>query len=317
MTSTIAEAWLLAGAMLLGCSSRAAPPVSDPVSRACSAQAKAYCERLLSCTPTFASLFYSDGDDCNATVQQRCETFAAMPGVSVDETRVSGCSSNVSAMSCGDFLSASARGDVSPFACVLSGSRGTGEACFEDWQCAAGVCVIAAGTCGTCEVPLAVGASCTSGEAVCGPRDAAYCDLGGTGTCRAYGGVGAACEPQQDPWCRPGLSCRPSTPHVCEAPPTTPNAPCDGLGADECSFPAGLTCAGSCEPIRPTGLGESCGDLLHVCRAGTYCSARGICEAAPVVGESCGGSSHGLYLCQLPALCVNGTCVDPASITCR
>jgi hypothetical protein len=228
-----------------------------------------------------------------------CETFLATPGSTVTAAALDECLTLLEAGACGSYNL--------PPVCLWAGTLSGGAACNQlSVQCQSGAmgCVAnpnAAGPCGTCLPPTALGQPCD-------PLGTANtCAVGSTcsgsdagASCAAFGQSGAKCLGNAD--CASGLNCSAS---LSCAPPTPSGAACSSVF--ECAYP--LVCninadmSTTCQPAGPAGA-PCLSD--EYCASGLACSATQTCEVLvwKAAGEPCDGD---LARCMVGACPVGGT----------
>ncbi len=195
-----------------------------------------------------------------------------------------------------------------PASCLRVGNLADGEACFHDFECHNGLCVIEGAGCGTCAPLRGEGTPCTDDQTCELPLSCIE------GECAGPAVDGTPCDSARD--CA-GLACVES---VCAS--ITIGGPGDDCGdLAECDPSAELRCdakSGTCvaNPTpEPGALGAECvqhqvdygGSLLNVrlCEAGTVC-LQGLCVEAAPPGEACPVDGT----CAA-SICEEGTCTPP------
>lgn len=297
-------------------------PMSQAVvdqTAAAAAAATAYCQAYEVCTPFLLQEVYGDVATC--TRQETVgvlETLAA-PGSSYTTALAMACASAFPGTSCADLLD-----NNWPSACrSQTGTVANGGSCGDSSQCASTYCNVPSGqTCGTCAALSPNGGSCSQD---------AECPVGSTctnSTCVVPGDVGAVCNATTRP-CLATLICRAG---ACDSPDllgssctvtsnTDTYGTCGAYSGNFCT--ATLSSSGTCQAfIFATATAPGCGYLNGVwpiCGTTGFCqgstsTARGTCQAASAVGQTC--SDTGGPLCLSPAVCVSGVCTLPDPTKC-
>jgi hypothetical protein len=297
------------------------PPVvgNTDATVACSDYAYAYCNKLVTCSPTLLVERYPDLRTCFNLQNDNCVNAIGSSTGGATALAREGCSQALPGWDCDDFLFYN---NPPPSCTLLTGTATNGNACGFDSQCQSGFCQITPGSlCGACQPALSPGAPCTN--LVSCALVALFCS-GTTGQCTAHSTVGQACDSLHD--CVNGLGC---VMGVCQNGVSVPGATCisppNGPG---CDLRVGLECngmTGTCAPVQLAGYGQPCGFLSEEevpCAAGGTC-IDGVCTVLGAEGAECdviaGGSG-----CISPARCVldsdsgtRGTCQIPNGTLCQ
>lgn len=257
---------------------------------------------------------------------------AVAAGVSVyDPEAAAACVAELAGQACGDHHD--------PCAGVVRGTRGAGDSCSFDGECAAGRCDLTAcdspsccvGTCSDLPPRAGIGEACDNVGCV----DVAWCDE--NRTCRARLADGERCDPLQGN-CALGSRCEAgrcrvqerigdpcnqdtSTPTCWVAPlrcdPATLTCVAPGFEGDACD-PVASPCADYliCDPTahtcRPPIAGDPCPHMFQDCDRANYCAfgeASGTCTPKKEIGQACEEARE----CR-SGRCAAGACAEP--ITC-
>lgn len=293
---------------------------------ACETLASAHCKRLTECG--------WPRPECG-TITQGCPSRTFSAGSTLTPDTAMACAAQITALSCAEIVA----GELLP--CETIGTRGQGEACAWNNQCASGRCSATNGACGSCLGIAQPGEAC--GDAigvVCAPGSG--CQLG-IDVCRKNG-QGDPCASGPD--CAPGLQCVATddggATGACQPLPK-PGEPCAMLVGgiiSECPQPffcdwendSGIRTGGHCR--APATTGGDCGhtgeygyttnflcDPFNHCNFGDggseYVAGLKSCVPSPKVGEPCGRNESANYdvdcvpgaYCKLPtADATIGTC---------
>ncbi|AKF03469.1 Tryptophan synthase alpha chain [Sandaracinus amylolyticus] len=220
---------------------------------------------------------------CTRAAASECGCGAALPGGEVD---VEGCTARFAAQcatSWAPLATGDARVDADAAAeCVaLIGSSTTG------CQLPPATGIVIAHCTPFVYGPAAIDAACTS------PLCAEGAGLCAGGTCRARGGAGATCSPEQPFQCAVGLVCRGGE---CVTPPTS-GQPCEENG--QCAL--GLRCVeGMCLML---GAAASACDATSECGEALLCSEGGTCIARDHETCSPEDACGNLQTCRAPRAC--------------
>jgi len=270
----------------------------------CAAYAKASCERFAACEVVAFRRAYSSVDRCRERTAESC----------VDELSAAGTGLTTESMAqCADALATAGctAGVTRPIPeCTHEGSKGTGDSCRYDTQCASGFCNRPLRTwCGVCAPQVGVGETCDPNRPngceeglACGPEL----------MCVTPSGQDGSCNSNSD--CQPTLHCMLAI--ACDVPPKL-GEHCTGPTA--CSDEDALYCDADdvCSMVTFVEPGETCDSELGLsCAASAVCTgedgaphASGKCQAPAADGDPC-MIETGLS-CETPSLCSDGICAAP------
>jgi hypothetical protein len=312
----------LIGFALLACACSNGPTADQAAQQS----AQAVCSQLMTCSAAAFQKRWPDLATCEA--REKLSVLDALNAKNTAQTpkNIEACATEIAQESCDQFLS----GDMPTPHCVTpSGPAADGAACTFNAQCKTGFCSVAAtALCGTCAEPPAAGASCASQG--CGQT--MIC-VRSTMMCQVPVAVGGSCSTMNP--CGVGLACVGATATangMCQTQVATLGASCDHTlrTAPNCNQNDGLTCAAmgaaldTCvmQPIVPAQ--QACGQVMGVanaCAASATCIGTGTmtCIAPATDGAACDTASG--PDCEFPAKCVTsgataGTCELPGSTSC-
>jgi hypothetical protein len=279
---------------------------------ACQAAIVAQCERLYVCEA------FSVGD-CAQYAADRCPQYYFGPHSLRTVEDVEACVPLIRQASCTDVSMGIAT------QCLLGGRGAAGDPCSSPSECASGSCSALAPSCGTCAVPLALGASCDvstghcASGTICHPRTRVCV---ATPLVARHAAAGEPCDTRGDPLvgCEGDLVCVPTksggSAGTCTKLPEQ-GEPClavDSLPACAPGLGCGISTAGGvrtslCGDPLPCGTGfcdgsSFCYEALNappVCRP--FVAVGDACSRADPTDRPCGPSS----LCVAPALPADGS----------
>jgi hypothetical protein len=130
------------------------------------------------------------------------------------------------------------------------------------------------------------------------------------GTCQVPGALGASCSSTKP--CGYSLNC--SAAGTCTAALGTVGATCSSTGGIECDF-AGkeLYCEPTTSACVQLTSSDTCSVALTYCVAGATCDqSNGDCIPGPGDSDACDPANN--QYCQFPALCVDGLCQLPTDV---
>lgn len=297
---------LLGSLALSGCGS------STP-DAACTSGGESYCAWLSRCVPVTLNVVWGDMATCVARVKLSCmEQF--LSGSNSKPEDVTGCGRAFEAQSCSGATAPDLVKECQP----KPGSRASGTACGNDWQCQSTFCKKSGGqACGTCATRIKVGESCESG-----------CELGlvcaqtslTERRCVVPGAAGASCYSSEA--CSGSLTCES---RVC----TEPTYLGAGMACDparsKCDYRQGLFCNTTtrvCAQAKYAKPGEACGTqpdgTLAVCTGGASCpdglGTNKVCVAPAMDGGTCNPTMD--VGCISPASCSSNVCKLPDTAAC-
>ena len=281
-----------------------APPPPTRI-EACSAFARARCDRLKSCTPVpFDWEYGSDAAACVKRYEIECQAALCQERPGIGEA-IQACATALGARSCDDVVPAT-MDDL----CKVRGDLPAGSACVSNAQCSGEKTGCSGGVCGPTlarQTPRGVNEFCLVGGASSGSLAwSLACVLGAAlpdggrpsaRTCVPRAGEGHPCEvalPEDDPCdIALGLTCRATGEHRVGAP---------GACTARVAVSLGDACSGPCPP------GSAC-----VVTPGTPASpGSSSCRRLLEPGESC--RPVGIGLCRPPSSCGSGQrCALPAT----
>ena len=241
-------------------------------------QGRVICQRGFECAPALLEPSYGGTlEACIAREAPSLAPIADLPGVTVTPEQLRACGDSLGAASCSVFRR-SVFGNAPTPECDLRGTQPAGAPCAHYAQCQSGICLKAAGeTCGECRDPVPAGGACQE-WLVCGPGSGCA-----GGVCAPLVEAGGACGDKLP--CHDDLACLND---VCSA-ALTAGSPCTSV-LGQCDKYGGV----ACDPTT------------------SLCVQAGIAQ----VGEACGVTDHGLFLCHdadcLPSL-LFGTCTAKAA----
>jgi hypothetical protein len=299
---------------------------------ACADFANVYCQKQSSCSGgTEVTRAYGDPDTCVSRQELSCMLTVDAKDSGKTPDAIEACVAAYATYSCFDFFA-----DVSPDACVYTGTRQLNEPCAFPAQCASTYCNNnKTSSCGTCGEAPAVGSSCVNSSCARGQDCVARSQ-----TCEVEGTVGDPCDNDMH-ICGADLACLGSTTTTegtCTNAINTVGAACSTtLG--ECDGTYGLTCEGTsgartCQVEAFGADGAACGSLANddfaSCSGGGACytstgialaGQMGACKAPAADGAACDtvlGPG-----CLTPARCLvtggdtTGVCTLPSASTCE
>jgi hypothetical protein len=286
---------------------------SDELVAACNNEEQVNCSTQDKCEGSFASLVYGSESNCVTRLSQQCQLQAISPGATYGSTGLATCAANQAAQTCNQWI-----GLLTP-GCGFSGTRGLGNPCRFDGQCASGFCDAISfhttgNVCGLCHNPPAEGTACNSS---CGGDNSVVCehDASGAGTCVRAGNGGDSCDAVAV--CNTGFACAiPPGASKGTCLPSTGNAgdACNDEAGPLCDYRRRIFCNGLthvCAVAANAAPGAACGILADgsvaecaggVCR-GT--GTQGVCVAYLPDGAAC---PSGNAPCAPPGICDQGTC---------
>jgi hypothetical protein len=272
-----------------------APPPPITLEDICDPQDGVYVElieALFACFPEF-EVFLGGlpssseiGAACSGSLQPYLDDGTVILG---DAPSLAACRSFIQAASCESLE----LDDLEACDTIFIGTIALGEDCDDEAQCEGDAyCdTSGGGSCGTCAAQKNDGAACD--ENVECLNGLCSFDVGGNGTCRAFGAVGDDCASTDD--CAGTLRCDPASSQCALEPAWFVGTPCAG-GNDCDPFTSDLYCAGTgtCQAFRE--VGETCGPGgMNLCRIFEYqwCDMSlptPVCMAATDagLGEDCG-----------------------------
>jgi len=226
--------------------------------------------------------------------------------IAYSATQGSACLTGFQALTCNDVLPEGGFPTVQACQNALTGTVGTGGACYVGDACQAGYCTsdITQSCPGTCQPFAQLDQSCQSAQCA----DGLACAFSGsTFTCKTASGLNGACPCQDAYWCDSSGG----SPGVCRAFRGDGGA-CSASGV-ECA--TGTECVGASvfPPVAGTcrtlvGGGAACGASAP-CGLGYTCPA-GTCVSLPPVNQPC---VQGTGILD----CIGGYCPATASPTCQ
>ena len=240
----------------------------------CTTLYTAWCQHLLQCSATFFHAEYADNAECVQSASKSCAAYEQLPGVTMTQAAASTCAQNLQAAACSVPLR-----EVN--GCLLKGVLDLDQRCFDDSQCASGVCQIDPNGCGTCGAgwPATAPSSCSTSSDC--PE---FMSCGSQGKCVEAGKAkGEDCSQR-----------------------------------DSCNQFAGLSCVlGQCfqatQLVMPPASCGADGQMFTdtLCTHG-YCSSRqggtDVCVTQVPEGQACDP--------QQGPFCMQGYACDPSSKTC-
>lgn len=265
------------------------------IQKACNDNASSYCMQLQQCAPFLLTTQYGDAVTCIARNVLACTDALQAPGTGWTGDALEACvaaRTALAAKSCDEFL----HGKPAPNACRVTGTITTSNACRYDAQCGSGYCRYMSGSsCGTCVLPGATNAPCTTtsdcdGDLVCAG-----------GACRVPVGVGGMCDAMMNP-CQQGLACIAG---YC-AQPMDVGGTCSSSG--DCDYDKGLYCdttSKTCKTYIVAMNGQMCGSAGTACFGGGSCQTM-VCVAPVQDGSPC-DPTQGAD-CMPPSTCEMGLC---------
>ncbi len=268
-----------------------------------------YCDRLAECWPTEMTYEWGTVENCKATNQPFCQSFAALKGHELDPSGEESCATAYKTASCDEAFNF--YGELPGCENFGKGTLKAGAACASGSQCEAAGCINAdASGCGVCGKPLALGDSCASANGIC-PLGS-FCDTV-TSKCQKLPMKGDTCDASEicggTSYCENGKC----------GDPLAAGAPCDPNN-DACEFLKDLTCGpnNTCtkNQYKFAHENEACGvsgQTFTFCDGVTFCSSEtgaGTCKPRIHVGGSCTTLSDGSDHCTAGSGCRHGTCAD-------
>lgn len=289
------------------------------LSKAAQSYAHAYCGLLFNCQRGNFDFNFNSPAECETAVTASELDLATLPGSGATVEALGTCVSNLSALNndCASFA-----GTQFGFACAPTGTKKSGEECFENVQCQTGFCGIfdAAAKCKTCGDPpsgngkCGLGSLCPTGYQ-CNSKD----------TCVTFGRAGEFCN--EDNPCILGFGC--NAKNSCEQLPPIPpqtEATCDPkLGCDTsrafiCAVDKLNATEGKCVPFKTSPGGGECQrseTLYELCRRNAKCNdTTRKCDEPPKEGEKCTPDNSGPR-CPFGLVCNLGQCTQVARFTCE
>ncbi len=260
---------------------------------ACAALGVARCAVMEACTPFTVRQFHDTVESCRTAFKRRCLFALSAPGASSSAESVSSCAKVLATTACEAYVVSD------PPACFPEpGTLANGAGCWDDSQCASGICLHGLfAYCGKCQPGVGLGGSCATSPCVAGLSCA-------DGTCVKLGSIGAACA--SDAACAVTLACRAGK---CAA--NALGDPCDSATNAGCRILAGLRCmASKCVAATSSETGGPCASFFD-CRAGDCVASS--CKPTVIEGGACG---PGLPGCRSPFVCAGGKCAPPSATTC-
>jgi hypothetical protein len=273
--------------------------------------ANAYCNRAQACAPTYVTAGFGDVATCASRLKSTLLPAFGATGTSSTPDQTEACAQAIPQATCSDLLSRRM-----PDACkTLPGKLADGAACAFDGQCQGTRCKVAANAaCGTCTEPAAAGAACGVDS------DCQQGMLCVSGACATYGDENALCDASHP--CRPDLGCKSGS---CTAPSPVGTA-CQASA--ECDELHGVFCnpmTMKCDNVSFAAANATCGFVNNgfvLCSGpGSLCNGaapptyQGTCVPYATDGTACDTTKG--PLCDVGAVCANGTCQIPDGSTCH
>lgn len=276
-----------------------ASPGDGTLDTAVSRFALATCDRMNKCAPAYVRSTFGSYDECVTRTVLVNKWAGGLPGVTWDAKMFLNCATRWNNTSCDEIFSA----DPYP-ECRSLGTRGQGEGCNLNNQCATNYCDQVGYSCGKCAPEPAEGAACTNSQQC---AEGMWCMP--DSTCHKPAKRGQPCSST--------LSC--ATDSICVsgtcAARVQEGGHCDTSAGLYCDFNGKELLCGStssaCVAVTAKQAGESCATQSY-CEKSGMCS-NGTCQPAAGDTGSCDDAA-GPY-CEWPALCVNGSCQLPTSVT--
>jgi hypothetical protein len=305
----------LVGLATAGCSSAVNPDKIKPTASAiCTEGFSALLAKSAECFHSPPAWIASTGTAPDCAAWDRA---VAAGRLRLDPGQLTQCLSDIAAVDC---LTLFASASALPGACtqLVVGQVQESGGCYLPDECASGTyCDLGTACPGTCRRYGGPGAACGGGADAWCRSDLACIDNSGTSTCQAYLGANADCSANRLA-CAPGLVCDTSstpTPSL-KCVTATTGTPCSGPAA--CPVP-GLVCAGYTATTPGTcrvakSVGAACVVGNRECAYGAYCA--GLAAGAPGTCIAYPSTLNASYLCGVVLNelvdCIGGYCAYSA-----